>query len=143
MFKSAIQTQPAGARPRPPATIGMGVPGPSICTFCSGAGHYIQECKVVNEYICTRKCKCSTDGKVVLASGAMVPHGITGAWLCDRIDEWHQLNPRQMATQMLFEVSAIAPVLLKDAVDQSKCSCPTKPMDQHSEKMPIGVFALN
>ena len=106
-------------------------------------GHYIWECEVINKYIRTGKCKCSTNGKVVLTSGVMVLCSIMGAWLHDHIDEWHQLNPGQMATQMLFEVLAIAPVLLKDAVDQSKCSCPMKPMGQHSKKMPIGVFALN
>src|SRR5712692_9035029 len=143
MFKSTIQTQPAGARPRPPAAVGTGAPGPSICNFCSGAGHYIWECEVVNEYIHTGKCKHSADGKVVLTSGMMVPCSITGAWLHDCIDEWHRLNSGQMATQMLFKVLAIVPVLPKDAVDQSKCSCPMKPMGQHSEKMPIGVFALN
>ncbi len=143
MFKSAIQTQPVGARPRPPAAIGMGAPGLSICNFCSRAGHYIRECEVVNKYIHTGKCKHSANGKVVLTSGTMVLCGIMGAWLRDCVDEWHRLNPGQMAAQMLFEVSAIAPVLLKDAVDQSKCSCPTKPVDQHSEKMPVGVFTLN
>src|SRR5258708_5622890 len=71
MFKSAIQTQPVGARPQPPAAVGTGVPGPSVCNFCGRARHYIQECKVINEYIHTGKCKCSTNGKVVLASGAM------------------------------------------------------------------------
>src|SRR5258708_11858771 len=76
MFKTTIQTQPAGARPRPPAVTGMGMPGPSACNFCGGAGHYIRECEVVNEYIRSRKCKRSLDRKVVLASGAMVLCGI-------------------------------------------------------------------
>src|SRR5258708_40097068 len=103
MFKTTIQTQPAGARPRPPAVTGMGMPGPSACNFCGGAGHYIRECEVVNEYICSRKCKCSPDGKVVLASVAMVPWGTTGSWLRNCIDEWHQFDTRRMATQMLLE----------------------------------------
>src|SRR5229473_6394451 len=142
MFKTTIQTQPAGARPQPPAVTGMGVPGPSACNFCGGAGHYIQECKVVNKYICSRKCKCSPDGKVILASGVMVPRSITGAWLRDRIDEWHRLNPGQMATQMLFEVTVSATVPPNDAAGQSTCSCPAKHVDQPSGMMPLGIYAL-
>src|SRR5258708_27004234 len=83
MSKSAIQTQPAGARPRPPATIGTGAPGPSVCNFRGGARHYIWECEVINEYIRTGKCKHSADRKVSLASGTMVLSGITGAWFRD------------------------------------------------------------
>src|SRR5258708_38170598 len=41
MFKTTIQTQPAGARPQPPAITGTGAPGPSTCNFCGGARHYI------------------------------------------------------------------------------------------------------
>src|SRR5260370_23486721 len=124
MLKTPIKPKAAGARLRPPAVTGTGVPGPSACNFCSGARHYIQECKVVNEYICSGKCKCSLDGKVILASDVMVPHGIMGAWLCDRVDEWHRLNPGQMAMQMLFEVTVSATVPLNDAAGQSTYSCP-------------------
>ena len=142
MFKTTIQTQPAGARPRPPAITGTGTPGPSACNFCGGARHYIRECEVVNEYIRSRKCKRSLDRKVVLASGAMVLCGIMGAWLRDHVDEWHQLNPRQMAVQMLFEVMASATVPPNDAAGQSTCSCPAKHMDQPSGMMPLGIYAL-
>jgi len=120
----------------------MGAPGPSTCNFCSGARHYIRECEVVNEYIRSGKCKRSPDGKVVLASGAMVLHGIMGAWLHDRVDEWHQLNPRQMAVQMLFEVMASATVPPNDAAGQSTCSCPAKHVDQPSGMTPLGIYAL-
>src|SRR5258707_7350414 len=120
----------------------MGVPGPSTCNFCSGARHYIRECKVINKYIHSRKCKCSPDGKVILASGVMVLHGIMGAWLCNHVDEWHQLNPRQMAAQMLFEVTAPVTVPLNDAAGQSTCSCPAKHVDQPSRMMPLGIYAL-
>jgi len=52
------------------------------------------------------KCKRSPKGKIVLPSGAVVPHHITGAWLHDRIDEYHRQNPGQIgAAQMLYEMS--------------------------------------
>ncbi len=72
----------------------------------------------------------------------MVPHSITGAWLRDHVDEWHQLNPGQMAMQMLFEVTASATVPPNDTAGQSTCSCPAKHVDQPSRMTPLGIYAL-
>ena len=79
----------------------------SICNFFGIPGHYIWECKIVEEFIQFGKCKCNLEGKVVLPSGAMVLHGITGTWLHNRVDEWHWQNPGQLAAQMLFEVMTL------------------------------------
>ena len=78
----------------------------SVCNFCGVPGHFIRECEVVEEAIRFGKCKRNHEGKVVLPSGAMVPCSIPGALLCDCVDEYHRQNPRQLAMQMLFEVTA-------------------------------------
>ena len=72
--------------------------------------------------------------KVVLLSGAMVPCSITGAWLCDHIDEYHWQNPRQMAVQMLFEVASIVTAPLNNTAGQSNYSYPMQHVDQYYSK---------
>jgi len=133
MFKTAIQSQPVGAKPQSTgvAATGISAPGNSNCNFCRGTGHFIWECKVMMEFIHIGKCKRSADGKVVLPSGAMVPCGITGTWLCDHIDEYHQQNLGQMAMQMLFEVAAMASVPPKDAAGQFTYGYPARYADKH------------
>ena len=85
MFKTALQSQQAGAKPRSggAATTGVSAPGSSSCNFCGGLGHFIRECEVMAEYTKAGKCKRGADGKVVLPSGAMVPRDISGTWLHD------------------------------------------------------------
>ncbi|KAN0102406.1 hypothetical protein V8E52_011978 [Russula decolorans] len=85
--KTILQTQQAGPR--------------SVCNFCSVPGHFIRECEVVEEFTRFGKCKRSPEGKVVLPTGAMVPCSIPGAWMHDRIEEWHWQNPGQTAAQIL------------------------------------------
>ena len=63
-------------------------------------------------------------------SGAMVPRGIMGTWLCDRIDEYHRQNPGQMAVQMLFEVAATATAPTVVAAGQSWNGYPVRNADQ-------------
>jgi hypothetical protein len=65
----------------------------SKCNFCGGIGHFMCDCKVVNEYMRMGKCKRNHENRVVLPSGATVPRSITGTWLRNCIDEYHQLNP--------------------------------------------------
>ncbi len=49
---------------------------------------------LVEEYPPRRKLKHNVDGKVILPTGAFVPHYIPGRFLQDRIDEWHRRHPR-------------------------------------------------
>ena len=70
------------------------------CNFCNGE-HFIRDCKLVDDYIKAGKCKCNIEGKVVLPSGAFVPHDIPGTVLRKRIDEWHKRNPNQLAVPTL------------------------------------------
>jgi hypothetical protein len=145
MFKSALQSQQAGAKPRSggAAAAGVSAPGSSACNFCGGLGHFIRECEVVAEYTKAGKCKRGADGKVVLPSGAMVPRDISGAWLRDRVDEWHRRNPGQMAAQMLFEVTALATAPSHDAACRSYFSCPTKCANGCDEEISAKAYALD
>ena len=124
----------------------MGIRGlsASICNFCSIPSHYIRECKIVEEYIWFGKCKRSTDNRVVLPLRVQVPCSITGAWMCDRMDEWHWQNPRQMATQIYVEVM-VAPTmtaLSHATAGQSYMSYPMPSVSQCTDRLPTGVYAL-
>ena len=145
MFKTALQSQQAGAKPRSrgAAATGVSVPGSSSCNFCGGLGHFIRECEVVAEYTKAGKCKRGADGKVVLPSGAMVPRDISGTWLRNRVDEWHWRNPGQMAAQMLFEVTATATAPSHDTACQSYFSCPTKYADRCGGEISATAYALD
>ena len=147
MFKTALQsqTQQAGAaRPRNTGSSAAGTGGPStsVCNFCGVPGHFIRECEIVEEFIRFGKCKRSPDGKVVLPSGAMVPRGIPGALMRDRIEEWHRLNPGQLAA-MLFEVTATtatAPPM--NASNQAYLGYPTSSAGQSTCVWPARTYAL-
>jgi hypothetical protein len=120
-FTGAAQTSQSQARAptiaRPPQDQG------SKCNFCGEIGHFMRDCEVVNEYARMGKCKCNHENRIVLPSGATVPRSITGAWLRDRIDEYHQLNPNQQgAVQMLCEVASAVTVatLIQAEAEPSK-----------------------
>jgi hypothetical protein len=79
-----------------------GSAGPSVdCNMCGGK-HYIRNCPVVDEYVLAGKCRRNIEGKVVLSTGAYVPREIPGTLLQERIDEWHRLNPGQLAAATLI-----------------------------------------
>jgi hypothetical protein len=145
MVKAQMQSQQggqAGARPQRStgaAATGMSAPNTGACNFCGLPGHFIRECEVVAEYTRTGKCKRSPDGKVVLPSGAMVPRSITGAWLRDRVDEYHRQNPGQMAAQMLFEVATPAGSPSHQGFDVY----PTRQADQYYSEEAARTYALN
>jgi hypothetical protein len=147
MVKTAFQAQaqPAAAKPRSSGTAaatGMTAPTASACNFCGVPGHYIRECEIVAEYTRLGKCKRSHDGKVVLPSGAMVPRSITGAWLRDRVDEYHRQNPGQMAASMFFEV-ATAPPQSTPYMDSYSDRYYSKIPDHLHAEEATRIFALN
>jgi hypothetical protein len=77
------------------------------CNFCGEPGHFMRDCEVVNEYVWLGKCKRNHENQVVLPSGVTVPRSVAGIWLCDRINEYHLLNPNQQgAAQMLCKVAS-------------------------------------
>ena len=111
MFKTVLQNQHVGSKPKSSgaASMGTNASGTRVCNFCGVSGHFIRECEVVEEFIQFGKCKRSPEGWVILPSGAQVPRSIQGAWLRDRVEEWHRQNPRQMAVQMYVEVMVAPP----------------------------------
>lgn len=71
------------------------------CLMCDGP-HLVNACDVVLDYIKAGKCRRNHEGKVVLSTGAYVPREIPGKNLKERIDEWHNRNPGQLAAATLF-----------------------------------------
>jgi len=58
------------------------------CNMCRKE-HFIRDCEVITEYIHAGKCRCNTEGKVVLPSSSFIPRDIPGTLLHDCFDEWH------------------------------------------------------
>lgn len=67
------------------------------CHMCNKLGCMIGTCPVAKDYELKGLAKRNAEGRIVLPSGAFVPRDITGVCLKDRIDEWHRLNPGQVA----------------------------------------------
>ena len=90
------------------------------------------------------KCKHSPKGKVVLPTGAHVPHSITGMWLHNHVDEWHRQNLGQMAAQMYFEVTVAPPVTAPCHATASQIleNCPGPSVARRPGHMPAGIYAL-
>lgn len=143
MLKTAIEAQQGGGKPRSAGPRPAGASG-AACNFCGGTGHFIRECEVVTEYNRAGKCKRSTDGKVVLPSGAMVPRDIQGTWLRDCVDEWHRQNPGQVASQMILEVATApsVPAPSRESACQPSTSYPAQYASQGSEVSQPGTYAL-
>ena len=142
MFKTILQNQHVGSKPKSSGAVSMGTnaSGTSVCNFCRVPGHFIWECEVVEEFIRFGKCKRSPEGRVILPSGAQVPHSIQGAWLCDHVEEWHRQNPGQTAVQMYVEVMVAPPVTVP--LSQICSGYPVPYGSQLSGTYPAGVYAL-
>lgn len=67
------------------------------CNFCGSLEHFIFRCPICEQYIAEGRCRRNHENKVVLPSGIFVPRVIPGAYLKDRIDEWHRQNPNNLA----------------------------------------------
>jgi hypothetical protein len=86
-----------------------------LCNFCS-MPHFIRECPLVDEYIRAGKCRRNIEGKIVLSTGAWIPRDIPGNNFKERIDEWHNRNPNQLAAATLLNTivkPTTAPVPIK------------------------------
>ena len=72
-----------------------------LCNFCSGP-HFIRECKMVEEYIKTGKCRRNIEGNIVLSTGAWILWDIPGNNFKEWINKWHNCNPNQLAGATLL-----------------------------------------
>ena len=103
----------------------------------------MRECEIASEYMQLGKCKRNIKNKIVLPSGSVVPRNITGAWLCDRIDEYHRLNPNQQGTaQMLCEISAPATASAFVHIEEEPDADVPKKVRFEPEVGQPGVYAL-
>ncbi|KAG6894315.1 hypothetical protein C0995_014621, partial [Termitomyces sp. Mi166 len=55
-------------------------------------------CLELENYIRTGKCRKNRDNKVVLLSGSYIPQYPKKLYYKDRLEEWHRLNPGNLAT---------------------------------------------
>src|SRR6202790_1845530 len=75
------------------------------CNFCGSFEHFIQTCGTAIEYIRAGKCKRNIEGKIVLPSEEYLPCDLPGRTFKEKLDEWHRLNPGQLANgQMMYHV---------------------------------------
>ncbi|KDQ05786.1 hypothetical protein BOTBODRAFT_182226 [Botryobasidium botryosum FD-172 SS1] len=94
----------AAARPHTaqiaPAYNPPAIPGtsfrPNTCFFCADTSHYIRDCARAAEYVKDGKCIRDAGGRIVLPNTNMVPRGVGGQTMMERIDAWHAANPGQM-----------------------------------------------
>ncbi|KDQ13317.1 hypothetical protein BOTBODRAFT_111558 [Botryobasidium botryosum FD-172 SS1] len=90
---SATYPIPSNSIPRPPAIASL--PRANTCVFCADPSHYVRDCTRAAEYIRAGKCVRGADGKIVLPNSDMVPRGMGGQSMLERIDAWHAANPGQ------------------------------------------------
>jgi hypothetical protein len=72
-----------------------------LCNFCGMEGHFLGNCKIVEEYIQEGKCRKNSEGRIVLPTGAFLPKAIIGRFMKERFNEWHRHNPGQVAVGIL------------------------------------------
>ncbi|KAG6895128.1 hypothetical protein C0995_013203, partial [Termitomyces sp. Mi166 len=71
-----------------------------LCHFCGQIGHTMVKgrCLELENYIHAGKCRKNRDNKVVLPSGGYIPQYPKKLYYKDRLEEWHCLNPGNLAT---------------------------------------------
>ncbi|KAG6859350.1 hypothetical protein C0995_009464, partial [Termitomyces sp. Mi166 len=71
-----------------------------LCHFCRQIGHTMVKgrCLELENYIRAGKCRKNRDNKVVLPSGSYIPQYPEKLYYKDRLEEWHCLNPGNLAT---------------------------------------------
>ncbi|KAG6871231.1 hypothetical protein C0995_007024 [Termitomyces sp. Mi166 len=71
-----------------------------LCHFCGQIGHTMVKgrCLELENYIRAGKCRKNRDNKVVLPSGGYIPQYPKKLYYKDRLEEWHRLNPGNLAT---------------------------------------------
>ena len=146
LLKVSIKEQrlPAGSKLKPTeyVTSGTDAPNKAHCKFCNITGHYIQDCEAIQEEIKAGKCKWDQDGRVILATGASILWNTLGFCICDKLDEWHQRNPKQLAGQLFFKITPMMVTSHEVVADQASCHL-TDCIQQPHTTEPAGIFTLN
>ena len=94
---AAAATNRAPAQPQYQNQNQSSQPTNHACNFCGKETHYIALRPWVERYMTQGKIRKNYEGKVILPGGTFVPGSTIGRWLKDRVDEWHRLNPGQLA----------------------------------------------
>ncbi|KAG6870831.1 hypothetical protein C0995_010309 [Termitomyces sp. Mi166 len=66
-----------------------------------------ERCLELENYIHAGKCRKNRDNKVVLLSGGYIPQYPEKLYYKDRLEEWHRLNPGNLATGNLSANAAL------------------------------------
>ena len=69
--------------------------------FC-GVDHFKNSCKVLQQYICNRKCMLHNDGHSGLSDGCSILGNISGRWIKDCLNKWNHQNPTPALTDSLL-----------------------------------------
>ncbi|KAH9007753.1 hypothetical protein EDB84DRAFT_1600407 [Lactarius hengduanensis] len=67
------------------------------CRFCRSITHLEEDCEEADMYIHAGKCRRDVVGKIVLPSGARIPHNIIGGTLQDRLEEYYRPKVAQVS----------------------------------------------
>jgi hypothetical protein len=120
---------------------------PELCNFCGKKGHFINDCNTLKEYIALGKCRRNQEGKIVLPGGGLIMRSMPGNNMRERIDEWHNQNPGQLARGVLSSnTNALYWAVSDDEeVDQSgfaQTYLLQEPSDSRIQELERQVFAL-
>ncbi|KAG6893112.1 hypothetical protein C0995_001602, partial [Termitomyces sp. Mi166 len=87
-------TKPSGANTGQPLLL------KDLCHFCGQIGHTMVKgrCLKLENYIHAGKCRKNRDNKVVHPSGGYILQYPEKLYYKDRLEEWHHLNPGNLAT---------------------------------------------
>ncbi|KAF8868091.1 hypothetical protein BD779DRAFT_1482375 [Infundibulicybe gibba] len=70
------------------------------CTFCGVMGHFMKECRTVEQYMREGKVQRNHANRLIIGTGAEIPEA-KGRPLKELVDEWHRAHPNQTATGVL------------------------------------------
>jgi hypothetical protein len=97
-------------------TGGMGSTGadgraPGNCNSCRELGHFIPNCKEVERYEREGKIKKNPEGRIILVMGAWISRTLKGNCLMEKVDEWHRLNPGNIAAAVMSAATTVGSMM--------------------------------
>jgi hypothetical protein len=87
-------------------------PTSQSCLFCGASkiDHVLRTCPISNRYQHEGRCSKASDGRIMLPDGSPIPPQIRGRFLCERIDNYHEL----LDTWTLSQATDTLPIASSD-----------------------------